>query len=141
MLTLVRDPDAVELVGIFRNKSRSKRPEKTVYFTHDAAPEKQNVAPAAGVLELHRDSLKKINKISQASFERICGMLSRRSSTDAQPGFNFGSWGADAGPSGVANSGQAIASAAVDYWRAYGGERGPRRVQPAGPDRRRGDRI
>ena len=75
MLTLVRDPDAVELVGIFRNKSRSKRPEKTVYFTHDAAPEKQNVAPAAGVLELHRDSLKKINKISQASFERICGML------------------------------------------------------------------
>ena len=56
MLTLVRDPDAVELVGIFRNKSRSKRPEKTVYFTHDAAPEKQNVAPAAGVLELHREA-------------------------------------------------------------------------------------
>ena len=75
MLTFVKDSSAVELVGIHRNSNRSRKPEATVYFTHDGSPEKANVAPAAGVLELHRDSLKKLNKLSQASFETICTML------------------------------------------------------------------
>ena len=75
MLTFVKDAKAQDLVGIFSNSSNSRKPEATVYFTHDLKPEKQNVAPAAGVLELHRDSLKKINKVSQTSFERICFMI------------------------------------------------------------------
>ena len=75
MLTFVKDSSAVELVGIHRNSNRSRKPEATVYFTHDGSPEKANIAPAAGVLELHRDSLKKLNKLSQASFDTICTML------------------------------------------------------------------
>jgi len=75
MLTLVKDKSAQELVGIYSNETRSKRPEATVYFTHDMRPEKENVAPCAGVLALHKNSLKKINKISQTSFDRICTMI------------------------------------------------------------------
>ena len=75
MLTLVKDKSAQELVGIYSNSSKSRKPEATLYFTHEAAPEKENVAPARGVLALHKDSLKKINKISQTSFEVICEML------------------------------------------------------------------
>lgn len=75
MLTFVKDAKAQELVGIFSNSSKSRKPETTVYFTHDLKPEKQNVAPAAGVLELHKDSLKKINKVSQTSFDHICSMI------------------------------------------------------------------
>ena len=44
MLTLVKDASAVELVGIHRNSNRSRKPEATVYFTHDAHPEKANIA-------------------------------------------------------------------------------------------------
>ena len=75
MLTLQKDGDAQELVGIHNKTNKSKKPEATVYFTHDLTPEKENVAPAAGVLELHRESLKKIHKISQGSFTRVCDML------------------------------------------------------------------
>ena len=75
MLTFVEDKSAQELVGLYSNTSKSRKPEATLYFTHEIKPEKENVAPARGVLALHRDSLKKINKISQASFELICEML------------------------------------------------------------------
>ena len=75
MLTFVKDKSAVHLVSLYRNKGRSKKAYKDVYFTHSMRKEHQNVAPAAGVLELHRDSLKKINKVSQTSFERICFMI------------------------------------------------------------------
>ena len=71
MLTLVKDKSAQELVGIYSNTSKSHKPEATLYFTHEIKPEKENVASAAGVLALHKNSLKKINKISQASFEHI----------------------------------------------------------------------
>ena len=75
MLTLVKDRSAVPLVGLHRRSSRSVKPEATVYFTHDQRSEKGNVAPASGVLSLHKDSLKKLHKISNASFARICSML------------------------------------------------------------------
>ena len=75
MLTLVKDKSAVPLVGLHRRSSRSARPESTVYFTHGTSAEKGNVAPASGVLSLHKDSLKKLHKISNASFARICSML------------------------------------------------------------------
>ena len=58
MLTLVKTKDAVPIVGIYRG-TKNKTPEHTVYFTHDLDPAKQNVAPAAGVLHLHKKSLKK----------------------------------------------------------------------------------
>ena len=75
MLTLIKDKGAQEIVGMYSKKSRSVKPMRTVYYTHDTSPEKENVAPARGVLELHRDSLKRMHKISQAAFDRICGML------------------------------------------------------------------
>ena len=75
MLTLAKSSEAQELVGIYNKTNKSKKPEATVYFTHDLKREKENVAPAAGVLELHRESLKKIHKISQSSFIRVCDML------------------------------------------------------------------
>jgi len=75
MLTLVKDKSAQELVGIYDKSNKSKKAEATVYFTHDISREKENVAPAAGVLAMHKDSIKKLNKISEASFKLICDML------------------------------------------------------------------
>ena len=80
MLTFVKDASATEIVGIYSRSSRSKKPHATVYFTHDAK-DKGNVAPAAGVLALHKNSLKKVHKLSNADFDRICVMLD----TDAEP--------------------------------------------------------
>ena len=75
MLTFIKDKSAVPLVGLHRRRTRSRKPEKTVYFTHDFSAEKENVAPAAGALALHKDSLKKLHRLSNASFDRICLML------------------------------------------------------------------
>ena len=75
MLTLVKDAKSQEIVGMYSKKSKSVKPARTVYYTHDVKPEKENVASARGVLEIHRSSLKRQHKISQAAFERICGML------------------------------------------------------------------
>ena len=77
MLTLVHDKDATKIVGIYSNTNKKrKRPVADVYFTHDLkATHKQNVAPAAGVLALHKKGLKKINKISESEFEQITTML------------------------------------------------------------------
>ena len=82
MLTLVDpksdgDKTAVPIVSIYSNTSKKKRrPIKTVYFTHDVqSVQKQNVAAAIGVLEMHRKSLKKLNKISESEFETIARML------------------------------------------------------------------
>jgi len=81
MLTFVKDKSATPLVGLYRRSTRSTKPHETVYFTHDQSETKSNVAPAAGVLALHKDSLKKMHKLSNASFERICVMLD----TDEEP--------------------------------------------------------
>ena len=75
MLTFVKDKSATEVVGIYSKGSRSAKPQKTVYYTHDGDSEAGNVAPAAGVLALHKDSLKKLHKLSNKSFARICEML------------------------------------------------------------------
>ena len=75
MLTFVKDKSATEVVGIYSKSNRSAKPEHTVYYTHDGHADKGNVAPAAGVLALHKDALKKIHKLSNTSFDTICGML------------------------------------------------------------------
>ena len=74
MLTLVKTKDAVPIVGIYRG-NKNKKPENTVYFTHDMDKEKQNVAPAAGVLHLHKSSLKKEFHLNDADFAEVCRMI------------------------------------------------------------------
>ena len=74
MLTLVESKDAVPIIGIYRGQ-KNKKPERTVYFTHDMTKETENVAPAAGVLFLHRASLKKELHINDESFGEICRMI------------------------------------------------------------------
>lgn len=75
MLTFVKDASATKVVDIYSKQGRSVKPRQTVYFTHDAHAETGNVAAAAGVLALHKDSLKKLHKLSNAAFDRICVML------------------------------------------------------------------
>ena len=53
MLTLVKTDDAVPIVSIY---SKSKKPDDTVYFTHETKKDNQNVAKADGVLHLHKTS-------------------------------------------------------------------------------------
>ena len=74
MLTLVKTKDAVPIVGIYRGK-KNKRPENTVYFTHELDKDKQNVAPAAGVLHLHKSELKKEFHLNDADFREVCRMI------------------------------------------------------------------
>ena len=75
MLTFVKDKSATEVVRIYSKGTRSVKPEQTVYFTHKTKSGTGNVAPAAGVLQLHKDSLKRLHKLSNASFDRICVMI------------------------------------------------------------------
>ena len=81
MLTLQKDKSSTPIVEIHRKKDRSKKPAAVVYYTHDAS-DKGNVAPARGVLALHKDSLKKVHKLSNADFERVCVMLDTESEPD-----------------------------------------------------------
>ena len=82
MLTLQKGPRSTEIVEIHQKSTRSKKAAGKVYFTHDAAAE-GNVAPCAGVLALHKDALKKIHKLSNADFERICIMIDTHEEPDA----------------------------------------------------------
>jgi len=76
MLTLRKDKNATELVEVHNRKTRSKKAESIVYYSHSASSKSgSNVAPAAGVLALHKNALKKIHKLSNADFERICVMI------------------------------------------------------------------
>ena len=75
MLTLVKDPSATEIVQIHKKSNRSRKAHANVYYTHNAELQQGNVAPARGVLALHKNSLKKVLKLSSADFERICVML------------------------------------------------------------------
>ena len=81
MLTLQKGPRTTEIVEIHQKSTRSKKAAGKVYFTHDAAAE-GNVAPCAGVLALHKDALKKIHKLSNADFERICIMIDTHEEPD-----------------------------------------------------------
>ena len=89
MLTLHRTDDAVPLVDIFESKyhgkgklaaktgQRAKKSSGTVYFTHEMADENGLSADAAGVLQLHRDTLKKEMHLAQPEFDAICKMIDR----------------------------------------------------------------
>ena len=74
MLTLIKSKDAVPIVGIYRG-TKNKRPDATVYFTHDMVKERQNVAAAAGVLHLHKSALKKEFKLNDQDFAEVCRMI------------------------------------------------------------------
>ena len=74
MLTLVKTPDATPIVGIYTGKN-AKRPDQTVYFTHETEKGNQNVADAEGVLHLHRRELKKEFKLNDADFKEVCRMI------------------------------------------------------------------
>ena len=86
MLTLIEDKDATKIVSVFSSVNKKKRrPVATVYFTHDIkSVEKQNVAPAAGVLTLHKKALKKMNKINEAEFQEVCRMLDEDEEPDGK---------------------------------------------------------
>ena len=74
MLTLVKTDDAVPIVGIYSG-AKAKRPDETVYFTHHTKKENENVAKAAGVLHLHKASLKKEFRLNEADFKEVCRMI------------------------------------------------------------------
>ena len=61
MLSLQKSKDATDIVGIYKGKKGYKRrkPTATAYFTHSDDTDHGNMAPAAGVLQLHRDAIKK----------------------------------------------------------------------------------
>jgi len=74
MLTLVKTEDAVPIVGIYSTK-RAKKPDDTVYFTHNTDKDNQNVAKAEGVLHLHRNELKREFRLNEADFQEVCRMI------------------------------------------------------------------
>ena len=64
MLTLEKDETSHPVLGIYHNDIKNpKKPHQTVHFTHNLEQEQQNTAEAAGVLQLHRDFLKKKNRL------------------------------------------------------------------------------
>jgi hypothetical protein len=77
MLSLQKSDDAVEIVGIYKGTRGHKRrkPQAAVYFTHTEDETHGNTAPAAGVLHLHRDAIKKELHINQPEFTEICALL------------------------------------------------------------------
>ena len=72
MLTLVKTDDAVQIVGIY---SKHKKPDETVYFTHETEKDNQNVASAAGVLHLHKSELKREFRLNESDFKEVCRMI------------------------------------------------------------------
>ena len=74
MLTLVKSADAIPIVGIYRGK-KNKKPDATVYFTHQISEENQNIAPAAGVLHLHKKDVKKDLHLNEADYKEVCRMI------------------------------------------------------------------
>ena len=91
MLTLVKTKDAVPIVGIYRGR-KNKRPENTVYFTHDLDKDKQNVAPAAGVLHLHKSELKKEFHLNDADFKEVCRMIDAEEEPEQGDGLKSEYW-------------------------------------------------
>ena len=74
MLTLVKTDDAVPIVGIYSGK-KAKKPDDTVYFTHETKKDNQNVAKAAGVLHLHKSELKREFRLNEQDFKEVCRMI------------------------------------------------------------------
>ena len=82
MLTLKKDKTSTQIVELHNNKTRSKKPQSRVYYTHSRKAE-GNVAPARGVLELHRAGLKRMHKLSNSDFDRICVMIDSGTEPDS----------------------------------------------------------
>jgi KaiC/GvpD/RAD55 family RecA-like ATPase len=82
MLTLQKDARATEIVEIHKRSTRSKKAHSTVYYSHSTRDKTSNVAPAAGVLALHKNSLKKVLKLSNADFDRLCVMIDTNEEPD-----------------------------------------------------------
>ena len=84
MLSLQKSEDAVEIVGIFKGTkgNRRRKPHATVYFTHTDDEQSGNVAPAKGVLHLHKGDLKKDLHINEREFNEICEMLDNEEEPD-----------------------------------------------------------
>jgi hypothetical protein len=91
MLTLVKTKDAVPIVGIYRGK-KNKKPEATVYFTHEMDKDKQNVAAAAGVLHLHKSELKKEFHLNDADFREVCRMIDAEEEPEQGDGLKSEYW-------------------------------------------------
>ena len=72
MLTLVKTDDAVPIVSIY---SKSKKPDDTVYFTHETKKDNQNIAKADGVLHLHKNELKREFRLNEGDFKEVCRMI------------------------------------------------------------------
>jgi len=81
MLTLVKTKDAVPIVGIYSGK-HAKKPDETVYFTHETEKDNQNVAKAEGVLHLHRNELKKEFRLNDGDFKEVCRMIDAEEEPD-----------------------------------------------------------
>ena len=89
MLTLNKTDDAVALVDIYESRyhgkgklaakrgQRAKKSKGSVYFTHDMIDENGNSADAAGVLQLHRETLKKEMHLANPEFDAICNMINQ----------------------------------------------------------------
>ena len=76
MLTLEPDETSVPVIGIYhKDQKNPKKPTKMVHFTHNIDEDRGNVADAQGVLDLHREFLKKRNLVNDESFDQICTML------------------------------------------------------------------
>lgn len=77
MLSLQKSDDSVAIVDIFKGTKGNKRrkPHATVFFTHVEDEMHENVAPAKGVLHLHKNVIKKDLHINDREFNDICEML------------------------------------------------------------------
>ena len=82
MLTIKKDKHSTAIVELHNAATRSKKPQSVVYYTHNRKAE-GNIAPAAGVLELHRSMLKRVHKLSTADFDRICVMIDNNEEPDS----------------------------------------------------------
>ena len=80
MLTLVKTKDAISIVGIYSGKN-ARKPDETVYFTHETEKDNQNVAKAEGVLHLHRNELKKEFRLNDGDFKEVCRMIDAEEAT------------------------------------------------------------
>ena len=94
MLSLQKTDDAVPIVGIFKGPRGNKRrkPAATVFFTHTDDAEHGNVAPAKGVLQLHRDAIKKELHLNQSEFNEICEMLDSDEEPEADDPLKHAYW-------------------------------------------------
>jgi len=83
MLTLEKDDTSHPVIGIYHNDIKNpKNPHQTVHFTHNIDEEHRNSAPSRGVLELHREFLKKKNLVNDEHFDEVCRMLDEEEEPD-----------------------------------------------------------